>query len=625
MLKHIVPILLFALCVAACTEEKQPDPPTPTPEPTPTPTPSDTTKEVIATVDPFTWVSVDALGRTIEPGVGYQTPEVRGERTVGIFYFLWLGCHSYDTGVPYTGDVVTPRPSDTQSPYDIQKLLNANPQNPAYGPEQMFHHWGEPYLGYYVSNDEWVIRKHAQMLTDAGVDAVFFDVTNGFTYMSIVKKLCEVYTQMRKEGSATPQISFIFSANVEGATNSVYKDLYAKKLYKDLWFRWDNRPLLLCNPEEASSVIRTVFTLRHSWFLWNSSEDKWFGNGEDKWPWGGWYPQKPGLHNGENEYASVMVATHPVSNIGRSFDVQTNSQPQSTNSGAGIYFQSQFNYAMKLDPKFMFFTGWNEWVAQRFISKEGGQPMLGRPLPAGGSFFVDQYNHEFSRDIEPLRGDFGDNYYYQLADFIRQFKGTKPLPVYNRTYAIAIDGTMSEWKPVASAYADDKGDVAHRSHFGYGSVGQLVNQTGRNDIIQAKVATDGKNLYFYVKTAAALTSYKDKNWMRLLLSVKGSTTPAWEGFQYIVNRNPSESQTSLDVCTGGWNWRNQEAIPYKVNGSEMELSIPLASLGIKTANQFTVDFKWVDNALSTGEIQECLTDGDAAPNGRFRYRYQFQK
>ena len=36
--------------------------------------------------------------------------------------------------------------------------------------------------------------------------------------------------------------------------------------------------------------------------------------------------------------------------------------------------------------------------------KSGGDYMLGKPLPAGGSYFVDQYNHEFSRDIEPLRG-----------------------------------------------------------------------------------------------------------------------------------------------------------------------------------------------------------------------------
>ena len=112
--------------------------------------------------------------------------------------------------------------------------------------------------------------------------------------------------------------------------------------------------------------------------------------------------------------------------------------------------------------------------------------MLGKPLPAGGSYFVDQYNHEFSRDIEPLRGDYGDNYYYQMADFIRRFKGTKPSPTFTTTDTIRIDGQTDEWKPVQAAYADDKGDIAFRNHFGYGRMGQLVNTTGRNDIVRRK-------------------------------------------------------------------------------------------------------------------------------------------
>lgn len=57
----------------------------------------------------------------------------------------------------------------------------------------------------------------------------------------------------------------------------------------------------------------------------------------------------------------------------------------------------------------------------------------------------------------------------------------------------------------------------------------------------------------------------------------------------------------------------------------MELAIPMADLGITNPNEFTLDFKWIDNAVNDGDIQECLSDGDSAPNGRFRYRYQFKK
>ena len=601
-MNKFVCVLLCTLLTVGCKDDKtNSDNQGPGPDPGPDPTPP--AEEVIAEVDPLSWTSVDGLDRTIEPGVNYETPETRGEKTVGIFYFLWLGCHSYDTGLPtYTGGVQKPSATDVESPYDIQKLLNANPTDPALGPENIFHHWGEPYMGYYVSDDEWVIRKHAQMLSDAGVDVVLFDVTNGFTYLDVVKKVGDVYTAMRKEGSQTPQFAFVVHSGASETAHSVYRDIYLRGLYKDLWFQWDHKPLLLCNPDEVSSTVKGFFTIRHAWFLSNnSSADAWFGNGEDKWPWGSVYPQKVGTHNGVRECVSVMPATHPTSNIGRSYNVNTQVQPgpSALRSGEGIHFKAQFERAYTLDPQFLFFTGWNEWVAQRFISKSGGDYMLGKPLPAGGSYFVDQYNHEFSRDIEPLRGDYGDNYYYQMADFIRRFKGTKPSPTFTTTDTIRIDGQTDEWKPVQAAYADDKGDIAFRNHFGYGRMGQLVNTTGRNDIVQAKVANDGTYLYFYVKTASDITPYKDKNWMRLFINVIGSDKPNWEHFQYMINGEVTdETTTSLAVCRGNWDWETQQEISYRVEGSEMELAIPMASLGIKNVRDFKIDFKWIDNAVS---------------------------
>ena len=62
-----------------------------------------------------------------------------------------------------------------------------------------------------------------------------------------------------------------------------------------------------------------------------------------------------------------------------------------------------------------------------------------------------------------------------------------------------------------------------------------------------------------------------------------------------------------------------------MNGNEMVIAVPMTALGIKDPNRFSLDFKWIDNAVEEGDIQECLRDGDAAPNGRFRYRYTFEK
>ena len=67
------------------------------------------------------------------------------------------------------------------------------------------------------------------------------------------------------------------------------------------------------------------------------------------------------------------------------------------------------------------------------------------------------------------------------------------------------------------------------------------------------------------------------------------------------------------------------AVHFAASGCEMEIAIPLEDLGIKDADSFTLDFKFVDNAAGDGDIQTCMRDGDSAPDGRFRYRYKFLK
>ncbi len=42
--------------------------------------------------------------------------------------------------------------------------------------------WGEPVVGYYLSDDAWVARRDLRMLGEAGVDVMIFDVTNAPMY-----------------------------------------------------------------------------------------------------------------------------------------------------------------------------------------------------------------------------------------------------------------------------------------------------------------------------------------------------------------------------------------------------------------------------------------------------------
>ena len=578
---------------------------------------------------PFTWTAQDALGRKIGTTEQYGAP--RKDKVVGMFFVVWHGAHGYDKpGTAPDGGIMVPTKADSMSPYDNQKIIDANPKDPQYGPVHAMHHWGEPYLGYYTANDEWVIRKHAQMLSDAGVDMIMLDVTNQAIYLPVVLQICDVYTKMRQDGCRTPQLSFIFNTEAKATLQNLYNNFYGKGLYKDLWFQWKGKPLIFCPPEGITPEMADFFTVRHSWFC---SAWDWFGDGKDRCPWADIYPQKYGWHDSPDkaEMIAVSPATHPIvdygnmKQVGRSYHNGVQPDPEHQRSGEGLCFAEQFEHAMECDPEFIYFSGWNEWTAMRFLNEGGIRKVGDYEIKKGDSYFVDLFNHEYSRDIEPLRGGFGDNYYYQLCDFIRRFKGSEPEPVYRSFEKVSLKD-MGSWEKVQARYADDKGDTFHRDHYGYGRVGQLVNTTGRNDIVEAKVANDGRTLYFYVRTDGPLSPRNEPKWMRLFVRVEGSDAGNWEGFHYMINnRVADDGKTSLEKSVNGWNWEKISEVSYRADGNEMVVAVPLASIGIGNPKDFTVDFKWIDNAVSEGDIQECLTDGDSAPNGRFRYRYEFRK
>lgn len=115
-----------------------------------------------------TWIAVDGLGRNVASADLSGAP--KASRTIGMFYYIW---HN-NTQVRDNNKILQKFPD-----------IAAQPQNPGVWEKHGFknegnprHHWGEPLLGYYRSDDEWVIRKHAQMLCDAGVDTIIFDTSN---------------------------------------------------------------------------------------------------------------------------------------------------------------------------------------------------------------------------------------------------------------------------------------------------------------------------------------------------------------------------------------------------------------------------------------------------------------
>ncbi len=173
-----------------------------------------------------------------------------------------------------------------------------------------------------------------------------------------------------------------------------------------------------------------------------------------------------------------------------------------------------------------------------------------------------------------MKGGNGDNYYYQMIDGIRRFKGVRPAPPLSNPKTIQIDGAFGDWADVQPEFRDDRGDTMHRNHPGYDKAGQYVNTTGRNDFVSLKVARDDDAVYFYARTDKPITPRTGTNWMLLFIDADNDPRTGWQGFDYVVNRRVIGDQTTmLEQASGKGQWRACCKVSYQVTGREMELAI----------------------------------------------------
>lgn len=549
---------------------------------------------------PDTWVGTDAQGRTLPMSAEAGAP--KRDRTVGIFYFNWHAAFGN---------------KDVQ---DIAKILKANPSAPVWGPVHAPHYWSEPRFGYYRPDDPWVIRKHVQMLVDAGVDALILDVTNALTYDAEREALCAVLEQMRMEGHRVPKIALFAYANHLPVVQHLWETFYKPGKHRDLWFHWQGKPLLITPTEGVSEEMKAFFTLRTSW-AWTRGH-AWFGDGRDKWPWLDFAPQAPGWHESPNkaECVPVGVSQHATSNIGRSYHDSRQPAPAECRSGEGLYVDEQWRHALPQQPEFIFITGWNEWVAQRFLS-DGTMTFQGRVLPVGETFFVDLFDPEFSRDIEPMRGGYGDNYYWQMVANIRRYKGARPVPAASPAKTIAIPGDFAQWADVKPVYLDDLHDTTHRDHDGVSGAGRYTNNTGRNDLDTARVAHDATYLYFHITTREPLTPATDADWMVLLLDTDQNGQTGRHGHDFRINQTRSLPNAASIERWNGQSWESAGTATLQIGARELDLAVERSVLGFPADKPLGFDFKWTDHIPAAADAIDFLDQGDSAPNARFNYRH----
>ena len=636
-----------------------------------------------------TWVATDAIGRTMP--THEQTGDIKNDkrRVVGIFYITWHTQNIHSWKGPYAADVTKILEQDPEARRDTNHKLW---QNDAY-----HYHYAEPEMGYFLSQDEWVIRKDMSMLTDAGVDVLIMDVTNAVRYWDEWEIIFQTMQKVKAEGNHVPKFCFwAFNGPVITVVQELYNRIYKENKYSDLWFYWDEKPLLLYNNDphhnasggwvenpnpnyyEAAAIdpndpnynnpdytqkslkdytneVKEFFTLRNMWWGYYEWAGKRYIGTEDNWSFGYSLADNRILemspeellstHNGKREQAAVTPAQHPVTmtenpmGVGKSWtrrfgEPQLNeydmpevgyipylNQVKENPVLYGAYFQESWDYALQGDPEFLYINDWNEWTAMKF-NLGPNTPWLGR---YNSFMFVDQYNMEFNRGIQPMKGGYTDNYYMQMAQNIRRYKGSRPIPQHFGYAECKIDGRFGDWKCNTIEYRDTHGDTFHRDAKGYAGL-HYTNTSGRNDIITSKVSVGKDNVSFYAETADKLTPHTDPNWMLLLIDADNNSSTGWYGYDFIINKSVKNDRltTLMQYDSEKGEWCHAADIAMRYADNHLELTLPRELLNI-TGDSFTFDFKWADNPTELEDPISLCLDGDTAPNRRFNYRMIWSK
>ncbi len=109
----------------------------------------------------------------------------------------------------------------------------------------------------------------------------------------------------------------------------------------------------------------------------------------------------------------------------------------------------------------------------------------------------------------------------------------------------------------------------------------------------------------------------------MLLFIDSDNNPrtGWLGYDLVVNRRRAGVGKSLieKNVGGSYEWSLLGEAPFAHGPKELELAVPLSTLGISRA-PVVLDFKWADNIQQTGDWPDFTLSGDAAPDDRFNYR-----
>ena len=570
-------------------------------------------------------VGTDDFGRVIAPVDG----KVNSDRYVGMFFFLTLGQHANHTGI-----------------YDVNLITYEGTYNKAFSrfntpitPVGSAHFWGEPVWGYYDSRDPWVMRKQIEMLTMAGVDFIVLDTSNNVLYENVTAVLFDLLLEYQAAGWDVPRVVYYLGKHDLGADISVFKQVYnifyAKDIYKSLWFTPNDpgKPMIVA-PDNVIAAFRSSGNAQEKGFA------EFFDFRVTQWPiaapvnepvyeygapWISFeYPQ-----TSQEGWINLSIAQHVTVNMtdtknsrGRGWHPtqqvkgKWKGENDHENWRQNLNFQAQWNTVLDMTPeqraqdaRFVFLTGWNEWVAEKIRQNDREY------------YTVDTFNAEYSRDIEPSRSSGMKDYAYFQT--IMNIHNDNFAPAVHYEYpAITPDITTDDavWAG-APTYRDFTGECADRNF--KAMAGDLVytDTTGRNDIDTIRILRDAEYLYFRIACVEDITAHKesDTGWMNLWLKTANAEGELFCGYEYVINRDLNGSKSTILNANGQ---RVGEA-DVNVLGKVMIVRVPLSAIGLD-AHNYQIEFKVTDNVQDMeNDPLNLYSTGDAAPIGSLNFSYGY--
>ena len=326
---------------------------------------------------------------------------------VGICYTMWFNAVLGSGDGPITNVPNVPELTEKYGWSDEYGFGNAEEQH---NDEGRFHYWSEPAQGYYRSTDKAAHRRNLTMLQEAGVDFLVLDFT--FVSGETVKHtrfwnshvewasiaLLDTIAEMRAEGLKTPYV--VMWPNSVDTFDTFWDKFYGVEKWKDCFVYWNGKPFIMHWRNRASETER--FTTRAMYGLQGKvATGQWSYLEADNTPTVSYDA------DGTPEHVGVSVATQEtyMSNIATAHGRQ-----------GGRFWNAQWQTAFRTHPKIVTLTWWNEWCAQLY---RVGDKYI----------FTDNFNQEFSRDIEPMKGGHRDLYYRWLCEYVRAYKAHEDCPV----------------------------------------------------------------------------------------------------------------------------------------------------------------------------------------------------